>query len=481
MKKYVHILLRVCLIGIVITGCQKDEEYIITIRNSPSTGGNVTTTPSMNIYPAGTSVTLTADPSSGYEFNKWEGDVTGTSNPAKITMNANKDITAVFTQSNYTLTIQNSPADGGSVTKVPNQDQYTSGTTVTLTANPNSDYEFSKWEGDVAGTTNPITVTMDANKNLTAVYTVVENPVISLSRTNLTFTATQGGSDPASQTVNITNGGNGTLSGLTKTFPNGTPTWLSVTLNQSIAPAVLTVKPSMSNPFGGSFAPGTYTTRIAISSTVASNSPQYIDVTFTITAPSSITVYASSDNSVGSSSLDSQVANTVYSNDYLGVGVNYAWLIFGGYNSFITASALKFNVQSQIAGRTISSAKLRLYVQALRGDFTITPKIKVGAIAINWNSSTLTYNWWINNLLVYNQGQVLVNAPSNSVLPLEVDITTIVQNWASGTFNNYGLSLTPDNHSYPGNSSLQTTFFQSTDQGKYDSVSKRPQLIIQFE
>ena len=80
---------------------------------------------------------------------------------------------------------------------------------------------------------------------------------------------------------------------------------------------------------------------------------------------------------------------------------------------------------------------------------------------------------------VITEGRVEVYAPSNSVLPLDFDVTTIVRNWASDNWANYGFSLSPQNHYYPGTSSLQATFFQSLE--KYYSYNKRPQLIIQFE
>jgi len=457
--------------------------YTLTIQNSPANGGTVTKSPEEDQYAVGTSVTLTATPVSGYQFNKWEGDISGTSNPITFSINENKNVTAVFTQSTYTLTIQNSPSNGGTVSKSPNQNQYEAGTSVALTATPSSGYQFSNWVGDVTGTSNPTSISMDGNKNVTAVFTETPNPLITLSETNLTFTAISGGNDPATVSVNITNGGSGFLSGLSRSFPDGTPLWLSTSLSQTTAPAVLTLRASMSNPFGGKYPPGTYTTRIAISSSSASNSPQYINVTFIIEepeAPSSIMVYASYDNAVMYSSMTESTANTVFSNSEIGVGVDYYWNLLS-YNIVISASALYFEVQSQIEGRSIESAILRLNVLSLRADFSITPQINVSAIATTWNPTTLNYNYWIDKLQVYNSGQVKVNAPSSRTVPLDIDVTAIVKYWAAGTFNNYGLALRPENHSYPNSTSFQTTYFQSIDVGYYDSNEKRPQLIIQFK
>ena len=40
-----------------------------------------------------------------------------------------------------------------------------------LTAVPAGGYVFSGWSGDASGTTNPLTVTMNANKSITATFT----------------------------------------------------------------------------------------------------------------------------------------------------------------------------------------------------------------------------------------------------------------------------------------------------------------------
>ena len=84
-------------------------------------------------------------------------------------MNANKTITANFAINTYTLVVT---AANGTVAKNPNQAAYDSNTTVQLTAAPATGYHFTSWSGDLTGATNPVTVTMDANKNITANFAI---------------------------------------------------------------------------------------------------------------------------------------------------------------------------------------------------------------------------------------------------------------------------------------------------------------------
>jgi len=69
----------------------------------------------------------------------------------------------------YTLSTTASPAAGGSIS---GGGSYSSGATATVTATAASGYTFTGWSGAASGTTNPISVTMDANKSVTANFTV---------------------------------------------------------------------------------------------------------------------------------------------------------------------------------------------------------------------------------------------------------------------------------------------------------------------
>lgn len=56
----------------------------------------------------------------------------------------------------------------GTVNLQPQGPYYDAGTIVTLTAVPSSTSEFEMWTGDLIGTTNPATITVDRNKSVTA-------------------------------------------------------------------------------------------------------------------------------------------------------------------------------------------------------------------------------------------------------------------------------------------------------------------------
>jgi uncharacterized repeat protein (TIGR02543 family) len=151
------------------------NQYTLTITTDGS--GSVTKNPNQATYTYGQVVTLTAIPGTGWAFSSWTGDLTGSQNPKTITMDGNKAVTAHFTANQFTLTIT---IDGsGSVTKNPNQATYTYGQVVTLTAIPGTGWAFSSWTGDLTGSQNPKTITMDGNKAVTAHFTDSQPPQIS--------------------------------------------------------------------------------------------------------------------------------------------------------------------------------------------------------------------------------------------------------------------------------------------------------------
>jgi uncharacterized repeat protein (TIGR02543 family) len=87
-------------------------------------------------------------------------------------MNTNKNVNAEFTLNQYILTIN--IEGNGTVNKNPNQNTYTYGTIVELTAIPDTGWLFSHWSGDLSGSNNPENITIDGDKTVTAHFSINE-------------------------------------------------------------------------------------------------------------------------------------------------------------------------------------------------------------------------------------------------------------------------------------------------------------------
>jgi uncharacterized repeat protein (TIGR02543 family) len=155
----------------VITGTFTQDEYTLDV--SVDGEGSVAKDPDQSTYLYGVSVSLTATADPGWSFAGWSGDLSGMDNPETIVMNGNKDVTAAFAQDHYTLDV--GVVGEGTVEREPDQGSYTYGQVVILTAVPDLGATFVGWSGDLSGSTNPDTVTMDASKSVTATFSLEEH------------------------------------------------------------------------------------------------------------------------------------------------------------------------------------------------------------------------------------------------------------------------------------------------------------------
>jgi hypothetical protein len=71
-----------------------DPKYNLNLNKIGN--GTITPSPEQTLYDSATTVTLTANPSTGYRFVSWSGDAVGTTNPISVLMNSKKTITATF-------------------------------------------------------------------------------------------------------------------------------------------------------------------------------------------------------------------------------------------------------------------------------------------------------------------------------------------------------------------------------------------------
>lgn len=212
-----------------------------------------------------------------------------------------------------------------------------------------------------AGTYNgviTITATGASSMTVPVTFTVTTAPVppaIGASPTSLAFTATQGGSNPANQTLSISNTGGGTLNW--SASPN--TTWLAVSPASATGNGTLTVSAST-----GILTAGSYTGNIILSATGASNIT--VPVTFTVTSVQTISLSPSNLNYTATQGAANPANQTVSltstggtipwtvsdnaswlsvsptsgnSSSTLTTAVNTSGLAAGTYNGTITVSA----------------------------------------------------------------------------------------------------------------------------------------------
>ncbi|MCR4812141.1 MAG: leucine-rich repeat protein [Bacteroidales bacterium] len=138
-------------------------QYTITVSSANSSMGSTT---GGGTYNQGTSVTISATPNSGYRFVRWQDN--NTTNPRTITVTGNATYTAYFeanTPTQYTITVNSANTSMGSAS---GGGTYNQGTSVTISATPNSGYRFVRWQDN--NTTNPRTITVTGNATYTAYF-----------------------------------------------------------------------------------------------------------------------------------------------------------------------------------------------------------------------------------------------------------------------------------------------------------------------
>ncbi len=154
------------------------EQFTLSAGANEADRGTVDVSPDAPTYEAGTEVTLTATPASGFTFGGWSGNVDSAdanANPLTVTVDSDLDITAFFFPEEavlYTLevSVDADTAQSGTVAVSPALDSYETGTEITLTATPADGYQFTGWTGDAAGTDNPLVMAISANLSIGATF-----------------------------------------------------------------------------------------------------------------------------------------------------------------------------------------------------------------------------------------------------------------------------------------------------------------------
>src|SRR5581483_11191796 len=158
-----------------LTGCQGlpssvtpvTTTYALTVTAPSSGTGTITSAPAgincpttcSATFNSGTAVTLTAKPATNYSFGGWSGACSGTAT-CSVTMTAAETVAAKFAINSYPLTVTAPTAGTGTITSSPAgitcpgtcAANFNSGTSVTLTATPATNYTFGGWSGACSGT-----------------------------------------------------------------------------------------------------------------------------------------------------------------------------------------------------------------------------------------------------------------------------------------------------------------------------------------
>jgi len=125
-------------------------------------------------YESGTVVELTATPSDNWEFVEWKGELGGDTNPQSITVDGEKEVTAVFEKERFSIDWN---ATGGLIILDPDQDSYEYGSTVEVTAEPEDGRHFVEWEGDFSGEENPKEITIEEDLEIAATFERKEHEI----------------------------------------------------------------------------------------------------------------------------------------------------------------------------------------------------------------------------------------------------------------------------------------------------------------
>lgn len=141
--------------------------------------GNGSTDPVMGTheYNEGDTVNITAVPDEGWQFDGWSGDVTDPElTTTTFVVTSDKAITADFSPIVHTISLE---VDGNGYSEPAlGTHEYNEGDTVSITATPESGWQFESWSGDVADPESATTIVkMDSDRVITANFSQIVHPV----------------------------------------------------------------------------------------------------------------------------------------------------------------------------------------------------------------------------------------------------------------------------------------------------------------
>jgi hypothetical protein len=352
------------------------QSYTLNISAS---NGTVTKNPDQGSYAPGTPITLTATPASGFAFGSWGGDASGVNPSVQLVMDRNRSVTANFikpTVAGKTLAVASSnPGSGVSIAVSPNDSTglndgatpfnrtFGDNASVILAAPASAGGNiFQKWQrdGSDAANTPTVTVTMDRDHTMTAVYAAPVGPSIATQPLSqsveaggiVTFSIVASGTEPLSYQWQF----------------NGTPI---TGANSSIL--------TLSNVQQVNV--GSYSVRVSNSVSSATSNPATLTVNPPVTAPK-ITEQPQSQNVVAGGSVTFKVTASGTA------PLSYQWRLNGAIMAGANSATLTLNnVSTSQSGQKYSVlvSNSAGSVTSQEAVLTVTPPPPTGSLRIGLN------------------------------------------------------------------------------------------------
>ncbi len=174
-KNIINILVVLILIFslYVIIFDRADYEIKYEVENE----GTVVFEPDKSLYNHGEEIKVNAIPDEGWEFQSWEGDISGEDNPTFVEIEDDLDIKAIFTPGITRLEVNTYPEDKGTVEisdQTVSSDEFEYGTELKLAPNPREGWQFTGWKGIDTEEYNKIgdqyEIVLDTDRELTALF-----------------------------------------------------------------------------------------------------------------------------------------------------------------------------------------------------------------------------------------------------------------------------------------------------------------------
>jgi hypothetical protein len=227
--------------------------------------------------------------------------------------------------------------------------------------------------------TIPVTLTVDP----------VTPPALSVTPTSVSFSATQGGANPAAQTLTVANTGGGTMAWTAA----DDVLWLSVSPTSGTNSGTVTLTPTIAG-----LSAGTYTATVTVTASGAGGSPKSIPVTLTVgpppppvlsVSPSSLT-FGATVGGANPAAQNLSVTNTGTGSLDVSVSDDATWLAVTPASASAPAT---LSVAPSISGLAVGTYTATVTVTATTAGATGSPKTIPVTLTVSPVASNLVGAW----------------------------------------------------------------------------------------